>query len=100
LADALGVDPALFLQAIDGGPADSAYAQLKGELMLAGDFSPSFALDGARKDLGLITAAAERSEVDTALLAGVRALFDVAAKQGHGADDMAAVYPAYRAVNR
>jgi 3-hydroxyisobutyrate dehydrogenase len=95
LAAALGVDPELFLQAIDGGPANTAYAQLKGKAILAGDFSPSFGLDGARKDLALIAAAASGAKVDTALVDGLRALFDAASSQGHGGDDMSAVYAAF-----
>jgi 3-hydroxyisobutyrate dehydrogenase len=94
LAAALGVDPALFLTAIDGGPSNSPYAQLKGRAMIDGDFSPSFGLDGGRKDLGLITDAAMSAGVDRALLDGVRALFDAASAAGHGDEDLAAVYTA------
>ncbi len=96
LAQAQGVDAELFLQAIDGTPSNSPYAQLKGKAMLAGDFTPSFGVDGARKDLGLIADAAHGSDVSTALLDGVRALYDVAAHNGHGDDDLAAVYTALR----
>ena len=94
LADRLGLDPALFLQALDGGPANSPYAQLKGGAMIKGDFTPSFGLDGGRKDLGLILAAAGGAGVDTSLLLGLRSLFDAAAAKGHGDDDLAAVYTA------
>jgi 3-hydroxyisobutyrate dehydrogenase len=92
LARTLDVDPALFLQAIDGGPANSQYAQLKGKLMLAGDFTPAFGLDGARKDLGLIAEAAVVSGLKRDMVDGLRALFDAASDDGHGEDDMAAVY--------
>jgi 3-hydroxyisobutyrate dehydrogenase len=94
LAQALGVDPELFLAAIEGGPSDSAYAQLKGAAMLAGQFAPAFALDGGRKDLALIADAARDAGVSGDLLAGVRALFDRASERGHGEDDLAAVYAA------
>lgn len=90
----LGIDGDLFLEAIGGGPSDSPYAQLKGAAMLQGDFTPSFGLDGGRKDLELIADAATTAGVDTALLDGVRAPFDSAAKKGHGEDDLAAVYTA------
>jgi 3-hydroxyisobutyrate dehydrogenase len=95
LAGALGVDAALFLQAIEGGPSDSPYAQLKGSAMLKGDFTPSFELDGGRKDLGLITDAARSVDVNTALLDGLNTLFDAASKAGHGDDDLAGVYQAF-----
>lgn len=94
LAQGLRVDPTLFLEAIDGGPADSAYAQSKGSAMLKGDFTPSFGLDGGRKDLGLIAEGAAQAGVEPALLSGVRALFDAASDRGHGDDDLAAVYTA------
>jgi 3-hydroxyisobutyrate dehydrogenase len=96
LAAALGVDPALFLQAIDGGPANSQYAQLKGKAILAGDFAPSFGLDGARKDLALIAEAAEGAKVDASVIDGLRAVFDAASEAGHGGDDMSAVVTAFR----
>ena len=95
LAEALGVAPELFLESIAGGPADSQYAQAKGKTMLAGDFAPAFGLDGGRKDLTLIAAAAESSGVPAALLDGVRAVFDAAGAGGHDADDIAAVYTAF-----
>jgi 3-hydroxyisobutyrate dehydrogenase len=90
LASSLGIDPGLFLEAIDGGPANAPMAQLKGKAMVAADYAPSFGLGGGRKDLHLITAAA--GGVDTALLDGVRALFDRAVDAGHADADIAAVY--------
>ncbi len=95
LARGLGVDPELFLRAIEGGPADSPYAQLKGAAMLQGDYAASFSVDGLRKDLGLIHDAAEKHGLPTALLDGERAVFDSAAEHGHGADDVAAAYTAF-----
>lgn len=94
LAERAGVDPRLFLEAIDGGPANSPYAQLKGAAMLKGDFTPAFGLDGGRKDLGLIIDSAAAANVPQALLDAVRSLFDAAAANGHGDDDLAAVYTA------
>jgi 3-hydroxyisobutyrate dehydrogenase len=94
LSQSFGLDPALFLQAIDGGPANAPMAQLKGRAMIAGEFAPSFALDGAVKDLGLVAGAA--TGVATDLLDGVRALFGRAAEAGHAGDDIAAVVAALR----
>lgn len=95
LAEHLGVDPALFLRAIEGGPVDSVYAQLKGMAMLAGDYTTSFAVDGVVKDLGLMLDAVAGSEFPAELIAAVRARFQQAAAAGHGADDMAAVRTAF-----
>ena len=61
LASQLGLDPQLFLDALDGGASDSPYVHVKGAMMLADDYPASFALDGVRKDLGLIRAAEQRS---------------------------------------
>ncbi|HEU5266199.1 MAG TPA: NAD(P)-dependent oxidoreductase [Jatrophihabitans sp.] len=95
LARELGLDPALFLTAIDGGPVNSPYAQLKGAAMLRRDFTPAFHIDGARKDLGLIQQAAQASGLPTGLLAAVRAVFDDTAARGYGGGDLAAVYAAF-----
>lgn len=94
IAQALDVEPRLFLQAIEGGPADTPYAQLKGDMMLRGDFPPAFPVDGARKDLGLIVEAAGKAGVDPTLLDALQGQYDRAAKEGHGDDDLAAVYAA------
>jgi 3-hydroxyisobutyrate dehydrogenase len=97
LASGLAVEPRLFFEAIAGGPSDCAYAQLKGGQMLAADFTPSFALDGAAKDLGLITEAATRAGADTTLLAALSQLYRAASERGYGSQDMAAVIRAFDA---
>jgi 3-hydroxyisobutyrate dehydrogenase len=93
LAEALGLDPTQFLGLIEGGPLDSGYAQLKGKAMLAGDFTPAFALSGATKDAGLIRAAAADAGVATGLVEAMEKLFAAAGDQD---DDMAAVIRATR----
>jgi 3-hydroxyisobutyrate dehydrogenase len=95
LAEKQGVDGAKFLEAIEGGPSDSGYAQLKGTMMLGGDFTPSFGIDGGRKDLGLIQEAARQAGVDTGVIDAIKARFDRASDGGHESDDLAAVYTAF-----
>jgi 3-hydroxyisobutyrate dehydrogenase len=95
LAEAQGLDGSLFLQAIDGGASDTPYAHVKGKAMLGADFTPAFGLDGGRKDLGLIIDAAHSADVDAAILEAVRSLYDTASKDGHGKDDLAAVYTSF-----
>jgi 3-hydroxyisobutyrate dehydrogenase len=97
LASQLGLDPQLFLDALDGGASDSPYVHVKGGMMLKDDYPAAFALDGVRKDLGLIREAEQRSGTATTLTDAVLACFDAAAGQGHGSDDMAAVVSAFRA---
>ncbi|SDS07663.1 3-hydroxyisobutyrate dehydrogenase [Friedmanniella luteola] len=96
LAQAQGVDPELFLEAIRGTATDSAYAQTKGPAMLQGAFSPAFGLDGGLKDLGLILAAAEARGLPSRLLGAVRDCYATASAAGHGEDDIAAVVTALR----
>ncbi|SEP94510.1 NAD(P)-dependent oxidoreductase [Microlunatus flavus] len=96
LAGQLGIDPRLFLEALDGGASDSPYVHVKGAMMIDGDYPPSFALDGVRKDFGLIAEAERRSGTATTLTDAVLACFDAAADEGHGADDMAAVVTGFR----
>jgi 3-hydroxyisobutyrate dehydrogenase len=91
LTEALGLDAQLFLDAIDGGAVAAPYAHLKGAAMTSADWTPSFAVDGVVKDLGLIRDAARASSVDDRLLTSVLWLFASASEAGHGADDMAAV---------
>jgi 3-hydroxyisobutyrate dehydrogenase len=95
LTRGLGLDGGLFLEAIGGGPSDSAFAQLKGRAMLAGDYSPSFAVDNVAKDLSLIAKAAEEAGVATGVVEAVLAAYREASAAGHGKDDMAAVYAAF-----
>jgi 3-hydroxyisobutyrate dehydrogenase len=93
LTRGLGLDPQRFLDAIAGGPVDSPYAHVKGGLMIAGDYPPSFALGGATKDARLIRAALEGAGVSDRLTAAVLATMEATAERvgDPGAVDMAAV---------
>jgi 3-hydroxyisobutyrate dehydrogenase len=88
----LGLDPALFLEAVRGGALDAPYVQLKGKAMLDGGFDPAFALSGALKDADLILAAAAGAGLDLGVLPGVREHFQRAVDAGHGDQDMSATY--------
>lgn len=88
----LGLDPRLFLEAVQGGALDAPYVQLKGGAMLDGAFDPAFALGGALKDADLILEAARSAGLDLGVLPGVREHFARAVEAGHGDQDMAATY--------
>jgi len=92
LAGGLGLDPALFLEAVRGGAMDAPYVGLKGRAMLAGEFDRAFALSGAAKDAGLIVAAARAAGADVAVIEQVRAHLDRAVDAGHGDLDIGATY--------
>lgn len=91
LAETLGVDSALFLEAIKGGPVDSGYAQAKGAAMLVRDYTTSFAVDGVRKDVQLMIDAANGAGFPVQVLSAVLEQFARASEDGHGAEDMASV---------
>lgn len=95
VAKSLGLDPALFLEAIDGSASDSAYAHTKGGSIIEGSFPAQFALDGLRKDIGLITDAARSTGVSTVLLDALGRVYADASAAGHGGDDIAAVGTAF-----
>jgi 3-hydroxyisobutyrate dehydrogenase len=92
LAEGLGVDPDRFFEAIDGGPMDVPYLRLKAAAIRSGDYTPSFTVEGALKDLRLIAAAGERHGVRLDLAEAGAERFQRAAAQGHGGEDMAANY--------
>ncbi len=94
LAEALGVEPSSFLEVIEGGPLGLPYAQIKGKMMIEGQFPTSFSLALARKDAGLVLDAAGAEGLRLAIAEAVAARFDEALEAGHGEEDMAAVYHA------
>jgi 3-hydroxyisobutyrate dehydrogenase len=93
-AQRIDVPPEAFLDAIEGGAMGAPYARIKGEMMLKGEFPPSFPLELALKDARLVLEAAERHDLELALTDAVARRFAEAAEQGHGEEDMAAIYHA------
>ncbi len=96
LADSLDVGGERFLQLIEGGFADSFYAQLKGKKMISGDLSPLFKLAHGRKDLALVLDAAASAELELPVARATLAEMDEAITRGHGDDDTAAVVAGIR----
>ena len=93
-AKTVGVDPAAFLETIEGGPLGLPYDQLKGNMMIEEDFPTSFSARLARKDAGLVLGAAEAYDLPMPVAEAIAARFDEAIQAGHGEEDMAAVYRA------
>lgn len=94
LARGLEVDPADFLDAVAGGALDMGYLRAKATLLESGDLTPSFAVDTALKDAGLIVGAAQEAGVRLDLAEAGRERFARASQLGYGAEDMAASYHA------
>jgi 3-hydroxyisobutyrate dehydrogenase len=96
LAEGLDVDPARFLEGIEGGALDIGYAHLKGPGMIAGELPVAFRLRHALKDADLILEAVDRYGLDLALAPAVRDRFALAAEAGHADEDMGMVIAASR----
>ena len=96
LAQALGLDPRLFLQAIEGGVMDAPYVKLKGTAMIDSQYDVAFSVDGAAKDAGLILAAAHSAGIGMEFAAVGRKRLEEASAAGHGDLDMAAIFLADR----
>ncbi|MGW1504104.1 NAD(P)-dependent oxidoreductase [Streptomyces mirabilis] len=93
LADALGVDPHLVIDVIDGSGLNSPYVQSKGPKMLDDDLdTPSFPLEAAAKDAGLITDTARAAGLHLGIAEVVRESLRRAADDGLGRADVAATY--------
>ena len=95
-AEATGVDPAKFLDTIEGGPLGLPYAQMKGSMMVEENFPTSFSANLARKDAALVLDSARDHDLHLRIAEAVTARFDEAIQAGHGEEDMAAVYKAAR----
>jgi 3-hydroxyisobutyrate dehydrogenase len=91
LAERLNVDPAHFLEAIEGGPLDAGYAHVKGKAMQERSFEPSFRLALAAKDAALVERAAREHGAELPLISAIRARLEEAVDE-HGDLDMAATF--------
>jgi 3-hydroxyisobutyrate dehydrogenase len=91
LAEGLGLDPQLVLDAVKDGPLDIAYMQMKGRAMMAREFEPSFRLRLAAKDAGLVVDAVDLHGLDLPLVTAIRDRLEQGIPE-HGEKDMAATY--------
>lgn len=90
-AEGIGVDPQQFLDAVGGGPLDTAYLGLKGKAITDRDFAPSFTLSGGAKDARLVADQAAGHGLDLPILAAIADRFAQAAEH-HGDEDVIATY--------
>lgn len=94
IADRLGLDPALVLEALRGAAADSPYAQVKGGAMLKHGFDAQFEVVGLLKDVRLARDATPG--MPQQLLAALDELYAAAAGGGAAHLDIAAVWQAFQ----
>ncbi len=90
LADAVGVSTADAMALFDAFNPGVA-VPMRGAKIASGDFSPSFELTMARKDVRLMIEEAARHGVGLAVLPAVAALMDDAIARGDGASDASVV---------
>ena len=92
LTEALGLDPHLFPEAIEGAPLGSPYAVAKARVMISGDFNPGFALRLAFKDATLALDAAQELGLSLPLTNALVARWQQAIDDGHADDDVSSVF--------
>lgn len=90
LADALGLDQALVLDALSESPIGRTTKSKRSHIE-SGEYAPNFTLALAAKDLRLVTEAAEKAGIDAKLAAAARTYFEAADAAGLGDLDYSAV---------
>jgi 3-hydroxyisobutyrate dehydrogenase len=91
LSDALGLDPAEFVDVFTNSSLASPYAVAKGRAMIAGDFAPGFPLRHAFKDTALALGAARELGVELPLTEALEDRWRGAISHGHGEEDLASI---------
>lgn len=91
LADGMGINPQLVLDAVADGPLDMPYLKLKANAMLQREFEPSFSLKLATKDAGLVQAAAKAHGLDLPVLEAIHRRMEQAVTE-HGDEDLSATF--------
>jgi len=90
-ARAGGLDPVKVIEAIGGGAAGSWQLNNLGPKIVAGDYRPGFFVQLMRKDLRLVTEAANENRLALPGLALMTSMFNTASALGHDRDGTQAV---------
>jgi 3-hydroxyisobutyrate dehydrogenase len=91
LAQAAGIDPATYMDALRTTGGWSVQADIRLKWMMERDFAPRFAVDLAAKDLRLSVNAAAQWGVPTPVAAAGLSVFSLAHAAGLGGKDAAAI---------
>jgi len=91
VAEALGIDLALFRRVLDAGPMASAVSRAKLEKLVARDFAPQAAIRDVAQIAALVADQARVSGVDAPMIRECERQFAAARERGLGDCDMAAV---------
>jgi len=99
LARQAGLDPAVALEVLTGSAAGSRMLEVRGPLMVRGEYPAQMKLDIFMKDLHLIQEAAAAAGAALPLTDTAERLFAAAAETGHGDEDLAVVLTALAALS-
>ena len=99
LARQAGLDPAVALEVLTGSAAGSRMLEVRGPLMVRGEYPAQMKLDIFMKDLHLIQEAAAAAGAALPLTDTAERLFAAAAGTGHGDEDLAVVLTALAALS-
>jgi len=92
LARKAGLDPALMLKVISDGAGSSRMLQVRGPMMVTGDYSNATMKVGVwQKDMTVIGEFARKLDCPTPLFAASAPIYNAAMALGHSEDDTAAV---------
>ena len=91
LARQAGLDPAVALEVLAGSAAGSRMLELRGPLMVRGEYPAQMKLDLFMKDLHLILEEGARVGASLPLTALAERLFGAACTAGHGGEDLAVI---------
>ncbi len=99
LARRAGLDPAVALEVLVGSAAGSRMLELRGPLMVRGEYPAQMKLDLFMKDLHLIQDVAAAAGAALPLTDTAERLYAAAAETGHGGEDLAVVLTALAALS-
>ena len=91
LARASGLDPQIVVDVLATGAATSRMLEVRGPLMVRGEFPAQMKLDLFMKDLHLIQDAGQAAGAPLPLTDIAERLYAAAQSRGHGADDLAVI---------
>lgn len=91
LANQSELDSARVLQVLSGGAARSFWLEYRGKSTVAGDFKPGFKVDLMRKDLSLVQAQAQISDLNLPTITLLDHELKSLQLQGRGDDDITAI---------
>lgn len=94
LARQAGLDPAVALEVLTGSAAGSRMLEVRGPLMVRGEYPAQMKLDIFMKDLHLIQEAARDAGAPVPLTDVAERLYAAAQAAGHGGEDLAVVVTA------